>query len=102
MTDPSISPVVDFMLRLKKLDAAHLRPRDLLVLWAIQRDPGMMGRELSNKLGYPSRSNVQICITRLIFHGFIEDRRVIKNQLTPNDLYILPAGEKFLADIMPA
>jgi len=96
------SPTIEFLRRLKKIDAEDLRTRDILVLWAISRQGGMMGLELSRQLGYPSRSHVQICIERLIRHGFIEDRRKVVNQLTPNDLYILPAGIKFLAEVVPA
>lgn len=100
MTD-RLSPTIDFMRRLKMIDAANLKAKDILILWAVAREGGMSGLELSKKLGYPSRSNVQIGMKRLLEHEFIEDRRKVKNQLTPNDLYILPAGEKFLADIVP-
>lgn len=97
------STVQDFMIRLRKLDNAKLTPREVLLMWAISREPGMMGYELAKKLGYPSRSMVQIGIRRLVDFGFIEDRRpVIRNRKIPNDLYIAPAGEKFLADLVPA
>jgi DNA-binding MarR family transcriptional regulator len=100
--DRTTSPTVDFMMRLRKIDLPHhLTCRDMLVLWAVAREPGMMGRQLALKLGYKSRSNVQICVARLIQRGFMEDRRPQADCMTPNDLYITPAGENFLMEIVP-
>lgn len=96
-----MTATIDFLVRLKTLDRSGLKVRDVLVLWAVSRDDGLMGREVAMKLGYKSRSNVQDCVSRLIDHGMIEDRRTKRNNQTPNDLYILPAGEKFLADVVP-
>jgi DNA-binding MarR family transcriptional regulator len=59
------SPTIDFLARLRKIDNRDLKARDVLILWAIAREPGMMGNEIARKLGYKSRSNVQICIARL-------------------------------------
>lgn len=98
----AFTPTMDFLVRLRKIDDAGLKVRDALVLWAIAREPGMMGREVAMKLGYKSRSNVQDCVKRLMIAKFVEDRRPVVNQMTPNDLYILPAGETFLADLVPA
>lgn len=92
---------IDFLARLKRIDNHDLKVRDVLILWAVAREPGMMGNEIAKKLGYKSRSNVQICIARLIRGSFIEDRRPVANQMTPNDLYATPAGEAFLAEIVP-
>lgn len=95
----------DFLIRLRKIDNAALKARDVIVLWAIGRHPGMMGRELAMKLGYKSRSNVQDCVTRLVLCKFVEDRRVVSDpkmfNRVPNDLWILPAGTQFLADVVP-
>lgn len=91
----------DFLIRLRRIDRQGLKVRDILVLWAISREAGMMGREVAMKLGYKSRSNIQDGVKRLLIVEFIEDRRPYKNQMTPNDLHILPAGEKFLADVVP-
>lgn len=93
---------IDFLVRLRKIDNANLKSRDIIILWAIAHTPGMMGLELARKIGMKTRSNVQIPIRRMIEAGLIEDRRRVKNLLTPNDLHILPYGEKFLADIMPS
>lgn len=94
-----LKPTVEFMAKLRKIDRSGLKVRDVLVLWAIRGNPGMMGRELATKLGYESRSNVQDCFARLERHGFIEDRRPTKDQQTPNDLHIVDAGRAFLASI---
>lgn len=93
--------LTDFMLRLKKIDRAGHTCRDVFVLWAVAREPGLMGRELAIKLGYKTRSAVQNRIGHLIRAGLLEDRRAVMSQLTPNDLYITPAGEKFLAEVVP-
>lgn len=91
----------DFFVRLRKIENAGLKARDIVVLYAIQGEPGIMGRTLAIKLGYASRSNVQDCVARLVKQGFIEDRRRVVNQQTPNDLHILPAGVELLTEIVP-
>jgi DNA-binding MarR family transcriptional regulator len=95
------NPMLNFMVRLRRIDNAHLVCRDVLIMWAVKADPGMMGRELAMKLGYKSRSNVQEHVARLIRLGFIEDRRVKLDNRTPNDLHITPAGIDFLAETVP-
>jgi hypothetical protein len=95
------SPTIEFLARLKKIDNEMLTCRDILVLWAVAREPGMMGRQLALKLGYKTRSNIQLCVARLIRHKLMEDRRQQKDHMTPNDLYITPAGETLLAEIVP-
>lgn len=93
---------MDFLKRMHALDRSGLTPRDILLLWAIRTQPGMMGLELAKKLGYKSRSSVQDGIGRLIDRGYIEDRRPFHNQVTPNDLYILSAGETALDAMVPS
>lgn len=91
-------------MRLHKIDMLGMRPRDIILLWAIARDPGMMGLELAKKLGYKSRSNIQDAIARLTLLGMIEDRRVVIDRhrsRTPNNLHALPAGAAFLAEVVP-
>jgi DNA-binding MarR family transcriptional regulator len=92
---------VDFFTRLRRIDNHDLKVRDIVILWAIAREPGMMGNEIAAKLGYKSRSNVKICIARLEREGYIEDRRPAINRSTPNDLHITPAGNVLLAEIVP-
>lgn len=94
--------MVDFMVRLKRIDNAGHNVRDVLILWAIKKEPGLMGRELAIKLGYKTRSNVQIRLRHLLDNGLLADHRIKKNNLTPNDLHITPAGEKFLDSVVPA
>lgn len=94
--------LMDFVVRVKRIDSAKLTCRDILVMWAIQLNPGMMGRELALKLGYPTRSNVQENILKLRTMGLIEDRRLVADNKTPNDLHILQAGEDLLAQIVPS
>lgn len=104
MTLGNVSPTQDFLMRLHKIDMIGMRTRDIILLWAIARDPGMMGLELARKLGYKSRSNIQDAIARLTALGLIEDRRVVIDKhrnRTPNDLHALPAGEKFLTEVVP-
>lgn len=97
----SLSPTVDFMVRLKLIERNQHSVRDVLILWAVQREPGLMGLELARVLGYRTRSHVQARIGHLILFGLLEDRRKKLNSLTPNDLYITAAGEKFLREVVP-
>lgn len=90
-----------FFVRLRLIEHAKLKGRDIVVLASIQGRPGMNGREIAMKLGYASRSNVQDSIARLIKNGYIDDRRSTQDQQTPNDLHITDAGKQVLADIVP-
>lgn len=99
MTKSSLKPTVEFMVKLRIIDRSGLKVRDVIVLWAVREQPGMMGRELAMKIGLESRSNVQDQMARLIARGLIEDRRPTKDQQTPNDLHILDAGRQFLAGL---
>jgi DNA-binding MarR family transcriptional regulator len=99
VTEHTLKPTAEFMVRLRKIDRSGLKVRDVIVLWAIRENPGMMGRELSSKLGYESRSHVQDCFQRLERHGFIVDRRVTRDQQTPCDFHITDPGKEFLASI---
>jgi len=95
-----MSRTLDFMLKLRRIDDAGLTQRYVLVLWAVRETPGMMGLELTRKLGYKTRSNIQHSISVLVDKGLIEDRRIKTGNLTPNDLHITPAGDKFLSDLI--
>jgi DNA-binding MarR family transcriptional regulator len=99
-----MTDIIPLLVALRKLDNARLTARDVLVMEALRERPGMMGRELSAKIGMKTRSNVQDSIRRLILNNMIEDRRAVFDGLhnrTPNDLYLLPAGEKFLNELVP-
>lgn len=101
MTDHKTPPSIDFLSRLRRIDDRGLKLRDVIVLWAIAREHGMMGKEIAMKLGYKSRSNVQDCFKRLEQHGYIEDRRPVRNQITASDFHVLQKGNDFLAEIVP-
>lgn len=92
--------VVTFMLRLKKIDNANLTSRDIMVLWALHTTPGMMGQEVSKKLGFEVRSRIQYVFDRLIREGYIEDRRIIVKRKAPNNFFILPKGRDFITDLL--
>jgi DNA-binding MarR family transcriptional regulator len=94
-------PSIDFLSRLKRIDNHDLKGRDILVLWGIARENGVMGQEIAHKLGYKERSNIQHSINRLLRHGLIEDRRPAINHMTPNELYVTPAGTELLTEIVP-
>lgn len=96
MTETTLKPSVEFMARLRKIDRSGLKVRDVIILWAIRENPGMMGRELSTKIGLESRSCAQDGLQRLMRRGLIEDRRLTFDQRTPNDFHILPAGREYL------
>ncbi len=95
----------EFLLSMRRLDNMALTPRDIILLWAIDRQPGMMGKEMSDKLGYSSRSIVQNRIRILLQRGLIEDRRpdhsIRQAHATPNKLHITEAGQKCLSEIVP-
>lgn len=95
------SAASDFLVRLRKIENSGLKPRDIVVLYAINGQGGMMGREISDKLAYPSRSHIQDGLERLMKAGYVEDRRPQHNQQTPNDFWITPAGAALVADIVP-
>lgn len=95
------TPSIDFLSRLRKIDLHKVKARDVVLLWAIAREPGMMGQELARKLGFEGRSNIQICLNRMIRDGYVDDRRSRKTNTTPNDLHISPKGAAVLADVMP-
>lgn len=90
------------MVRLRKIENAGLKARDIVVLYAIHGQAGMMGREIAQKLGYAHRSQLQDGLNRLTRGGYIEDHRKTHDQQTPNDFHITPAGKILIADIVPA
>lgn len=87
---------------LRKIEHAGITGRDLIILYLIGRQPGIMGNEITKKLGYASRSNIQDNMRRLERLGLTQDRRVRQDRSTPNDWHITPAGELLLDDILPA
>lgn len=92
--------LVDFMVRLSRIDKRRLVLRDFLVLWIIRRRPGIQGFDLARMLGYANRSPIQSNIQRLLRESLVEDRRPHGDpQHTPNQLHITPAGEEFWQEV---
>lgn len=98
----SRNPTVNFMFQMRTLERAGMSPRDVLILWAVKTNPGIMGRELAIKLGYASRSNIHKGVERFLERGFIVDHRKIAGPHTPNDFHITEAGNAFLDNLIPS
>lgn len=100
MTDiPSVT--ADFLVRLRKVDRRSLTVRDVLVLYAIMRQPGTSGIEVTNKLGLPDRSAVASNLLRLEREGYIEDRREVRSKANPAILHPTQKGLEFWDEIKP-
>lgn len=99
MTDQTL-PNVTFLLRLRKIDKAHLTVRDVLVLYAIMSKPGVNGNDVTKTIGQQDRSSLQSSFMRLERMGFIEDRRERASKAVPTIFYVLPPGEQFWADLI--
>jgi len=97
----SSGPTVDFLKRLKRLDAEYVTPRDVLCLYCVLRKPGMSRQDLCHVIGVLNASNVLSNVTRLIRWGFMEDRRVDIRRASPSMLYVLPPGIEFWNSIDP-
>lgn len=101
MNTPICPNVTAFLVRLRKIDTAELKARDVLVLYAIMANPGASGMEITTKLGIKERSLIASNLARLERAGFIEDRRDKKMKAVPGMLYALPAGVQFWEEIKP-
>ena len=95
------TPVVDVMVRLKKIDLVHLTARDVMCLYSIISRPGMSRSDLADTLGLNAEVNVLSNIKRLTKHGYIEDRRREQQRAVAAMLYVLPAGVEFWESIKP-
>ena len=91
----------DFLVRLRKIDMRTLTVRDVLVLYAIIKNPGASGIEISSKLGFKDRSSVACNLLRLEREGYIEDRREVRNKANPAVLHALAPGIAFWEEIKP-
>ncbi len=99
---PHQSPTIDFLIRLKLLDENYVTPRDLLILYAIIRKPGMSQKDVSEAIGVNNPANVMSNIARLQRWNYIEDKRVVSRRASPSLLYALPDGVEFWEKIKPA
>jgi DNA-binding MarR family transcriptional regulator len=93
--------VIDFLVKLRKIDLHGLTVRDVLVLYAIMGNPGASGQDLMHKLGMKDRSAIASNLARLERQGLIEDRRAEKKKAVPGALFVLPAGVAFWDEIKP-
>lgn len=95
------SATVAFLLTLHKIDQRTLTVRDMLVLYTVMKNPGIMGVDVSNKLGLENRSSIASNIRRLCREGYIEDRREKARRANPAVLHVLPAGLELWNEIQP-
>lgn len=70
--DPS---VIEFLIRLRKIEKANLSIRDVVFLYVIMRNPGINGQDASDMMGIVNRSGIQKSLHKMIRIGLIEDRR---------------------------
>lgn len=78
-----------------------LTVRDVLVLFAIIRQPGLSGIDITNKLGLRDRSAVASNLLRLEREGYIEDRREVRSKANPAILHPTQKGIDFWDEIKP-
>lgn len=97
------SPVVDFLVRLRRIDKAKMKPRDVLILYTVISNPGISGIDVAHKLGIPERSHIQSALYRLEELGYIEDRREERHRRKANPalFFALPAGIATWESICP-
>lgn len=93
-------PNVTFLMRLRKIDKAHLTVRDVLILYTIMSTPAVNGNDVTKTIGLVDRSSLQSCFARLERHGFIEDRRERWGKAVPTIFHATPAGKEFWADLI--
>lgn len=102
MTVPDIPTVVlDFLIRLGKIDKRKLTVRDILILYTIIRNPGIAGNDLAAKLGIGNRSGIAGQIMRLERGGYIEDHRLERRKANPTLLHVTQRGLDFWEEIKP-
>lgn len=95
------SQTAQFLVRLRKVDLRGLTVRDVLVLYAIIRQPSISGIEVTNKLGLPDRSAIASNLLRLEREGYIEDRREVRSKANPAILHPTQRGLDFWEEIKP-
>jgi len=93
----------EFLIQLRKLEKSGLTPRYAIVLYAIIANPGINGKDLALKLGFPGHSHTQHALYTLEAKGLIEDRRAEKDRrkANPAKFHALPAGIALWDDLKP-
>lgn len=97
------SPVVDFLVRLRRIDQTGLKARDILILYTVISNPGISGIDITHKLGYGERSHIQSALYRLCDLGYMEDRRSPerRRKANPAMFHPLPAGIELWERLRP-
>lgn len=96
-----LNPTVTFLVKLRQIDKSECTVRDILVLYTIINNPGIMGVDVANKLGLKNRSAIQSSVARLIREGMIEDRRERALKANPSILHALQHGIDLWNEIKP-
>lgn len=96
-----VSPLIDFLMRLKKIERAGMTGRDLMLLYAVISKPGINGQHLANSINIGNRSAIDANIARLIKLGYVEDRRVLVQKATPQVLVPTELGHLTWEAIRP-
>lgn len=98
------SPVIEFLMRLRKMDSLAITARDVLLLYTIIANPGIHGKDAAHKIsGTLERSGIHFGLARLMRMGFIEDRRPASEarRARPSAFHALPAGIEFWNELKP-
>jgi DNA-binding MarR family transcriptional regulator len=82
-----------FLIRLRTIDKADLKARDVIILYAVITNPGIHGKDLAHKLGIVNRSNIQHAIYKLEAVGLIEDRREVRSRSKFNPAILHPTAK---------
>jgi hypothetical protein len=95
------SPTVNFLLALRRIDKEGITARDVLILYTVMSNPGCNGIDVLRALSIKDRSSIQLCLLRLISHGFIEDRRTDIRKAVPVCLHVTALGLEFWNELKP-
>jgi len=84
-----------FAMRLKRMDSEGLKPRDVLILFAVISRPGMSGLDVATMVAAGLHGNVRSNVLRLERKGYIEDRRSEVSNGVRSNFHPTPAGRVF-------
>lgn len=98
-----MTPEMEFLVRLRKIDRANMKVRDIILLYTIINNPGISGIDIAHKLGIPERSHIQHALIKLEALELIEDRRPEKDRrkANPAQFYALSKGLALWNDLKP-
>lgn len=92
--------IVNFLVRLRRIDNTGLSARDIVFLYAVIANPGLDANSIRIQMGIKVRGQVQSNIWRLIRHGLIEDRRTENRKAVATILHPTPKGIALWEDII--